>query len=98
MKQKIINNQEGTIIRTLHPSTVVNAKIYSEEQRMKIKKLIQHNFLPHHTSVGIGKATRKHWNVEKCRGKYGKGFKMITSSPYSSNFNHLTYFIKEVAS
>lgn len=34
-------------------------------------------------------------NVEKYQGKYGVGFKMITTSPYSSNFNHLTYFIKE---
>jgi hypothetical protein len=34
-------------------------------------------------------------NVEKYQGKYGVGFKMITTSPYSSNFNHITYFVKE---
>ncbi len=94
MKENI-HNQEGAIIRTLHSSNVAYARIYSEEQRMRIKQLIQHNFLPHHTSVGVGKSTKKHWNVEKYQGKYGVGFKMITTSPYSSNFNHLTYFIKE---
>lgn len=36
MKENI-NNQEGAIIRTLHPSTVAFARIYSEEQRMRIK-------------------------------------------------------------
>ena len=51
MKENI-HNQEGAIIRTLHSSNVAYARIYSEEQRMRIKQLIQHNFLPHHTSVG----------------------------------------------
>lgn len=94
MKENI-RNQEGAIIRTLHSSTVAYARIYCEEQRMRIKQLIQHNFLPHHTSVGVSKSTRKHWNLEKYQGKYGVGFKMITTSPYSSNFNHITYFVKE---
>lgn len=43
-------------------------------------------------SVGKGLSGRKHWRVEKYRGKFGNGFKMITTSPYSTNFNHLTYF------
>lgn len=51
MKENI-HNQKGAIIRTLHSSNVAYARIYSEEQRMRIKQLIQHNFLPHHTSVG----------------------------------------------
>ena len=80
MKENI-RNQEGAIIRTLHSSNVAYARIYCEEQRMRIKQLIQHNFLPHHTSVGVSKSTRKHWNLEKYQGKYGVGFKMITSSP-----------------
>ena len=96
MKENI-KNQEGAIIRTLHPSTVAYARIYSEEQRMTIKHLIRHNYFPHHTAVGVGKSTKKHWNIEKYQGKYGFGFKMITTSPYSSNFNHLTYFIKQTA-
>lgn len=58
MKENI-NNQEGAIIRTLHSSNVAYARIYSEEQRMRIKQLIQHNFLPHHTSVGVGKIYEK---------------------------------------
>ncbi len=87
-----IKNQDGLTIVTLHPSSVAQAYIFSNEQRETIKRLIHHRFLPHHTSVGVGKTGRKHWKLEKYRGKYGKGFKMITTSPYSSNFNHLTYF------
>lgn len=96
MKENI-NEQNGATIRTKHPSSVAQARIYSEEQRMAILQLIQHKFLPSHTAVGKGKSTRKHWNIEKYRGKHGVGFKMITTSPYSSNFNHLTYFIREAA-
>lgn len=93
MKENI-KNQNAACIKTLHPVSVAHARIYSEEQRMTVLQLIQHNFLPTHTSVGKGKSTRKHWNLEKYRGKFGIGFKMITTSPLSSNFNHLTYFIK----
>jgi hypothetical protein len=88
-----INNQDGATIRTLHPSSVAQAFIFCNEQRAKIVQLIRHGFLPHHTSVGVGLSGKKHWRVEKYRGKFGKGFKMITTSPFSSNFNHLTYFI-----
>ncbi len=93
MKTENIFIQDGATIKTLHPSSVCQARIYSEEQRRTIKLLLHHNFYPHHSSVARGKSTNKHWNVEKYRGKYGKGFKMITTSPYSSNFNHLTYFL-----
>ena len=92
MKENI-SEQRGATIRAMHPSPVAQARIYSEEQRMAILQLIRHNFLPTHTAVGKGKSTRKHWNIEKYRGKHGAGFKMITTSPYSSNFNHLTYVI-----
>ncbi len=88
--------QDGATIKTLNPSSVVQAFIFSEEQRAKIEQLLRHGFFPKHTSVGKGKSTVKHWNVEKYKGRYGKGFKMITTSPYSSNFNHLTYFIKMI--
>ena len=91
MKTEIFN-QEGSIIKTLHPSSVVQAIIYSDEQRKMVKKLIEHGFKPHHSSVGKGKCSRKHWRIEKYIGKFGKGFKMISSSPFSNNFNHLTYF------
>ena len=90
-----IFNQDGRYINVLRPTDVVAAGIYSEAQRQQIQLLIHHNFFPHHTAVGKGRCTKKHWNLEKYRGKYGVGFKMITTSPYSSNFNHLTYFIKE---
>jgi hypothetical protein len=87
-----ISNQTGAVIKTLHPSTVAQALIYSDEQRDVIKSLIRHNFLPHHTAVGRGKTGKQHWQLEKYIGKYGRGFKMISTSPFSSNFNHLTYF------
>ena len=89
-----IFDQSGRFINTLNPSTVVKAGIYSEDQRKQINKLIHDNYFPHHTAVGRGKSTDKHWNIEEYRGKYGEGFKLITTSPYSSNFNHITYFIK----
>lgn len=87
-----ISNQSGATIRTLNPNPVAQAFIYCGEQRAKIVQLINHGFLPHHTSVGVGRSGKNHWRVEKYRGKFGTGFKMITTSPYSTNFNHLTYF------
>ncbi len=87
-----INKQDRGTIQTLHYNPVCQAIIFSEEQRATIKRLISHKFIPHHSSVGTGKAGNKHWRLEKYRGRFGKGFKMITTSPYSSNFNHLTYF------
>ena len=89
---KNIKNQSGATIRTLYPNPVAQAFIYSGEQRAKIVQLINHGFLPHHTSVGVGRSGKDHWRLEKYRGKFGRGFKMITTSPFSSNFNHLTYF------
>lgn len=91
-ERDFINNQNGATIRTLHPSSVAQAFIFSNEQRAKIVQLIRHGFLPHHTSVGVGLSGKHHWRVEKYRGKFGNGFKMITTSPYSSKLNHLTYF------
>lgn len=89
-----VYNQTGAIIHTLHPSSVVHARIYSEDQREQIKQLIHDNYFPHHTAVGRGKSTDKHWNIETYKGKFGEGYKLITTSPFSSNFNHITYFIK----
>ena len=86
--------QDGKFINVLHPSTVAKTAIFSEDERKAIVQMIRHNFYPHHTSVGKGHSTRKHWNLEKYRGRFGKGFKLITTSPYSSNFNHITYFLK----
>ena len=87
-----INNQGGATIVTLHPSKVAQALIYDNEQRATIIDLIKRGFKPHHTSVGVGKTGRKPWNVEKYKGRFGEGFKMITRSPFSTNFSHLTYF------
>jgi hypothetical protein len=89
---KNIKNQSGATIRTLNPNLVAQAFIYCEEQRAKIVQLISHGFKPHHTSVGVGKTGNDHWRLEKYRGRFGKGYKMITTSPFSSNFNHITYF------
>ena len=87
-----ISNQGGATIVTLHPSKVAQAFIYDNEQRAAIVDLIRHGFKPHHTSVGVGKTGRRLWNVERYKGRFGEGYKMITRSPYSTNFNHLTYF------
>ena len=92
MEIKLIQEQSGGIIHTIHPSNNVHARIFSEEQRQRIKQLMAHGFIPHHSSVGKENCSWKHWRIMKYIGKYGKGFKMITSSPYSSNFNHITYF------
>ena len=49
------------------------------------------------TVVGKGKCTRKHWNLEPYLGKKGEGYRMISSYPWSSNFNSITFFIKQAA-
>ena len=90
--RQLITNQGGATIVTLHPSKVAQAIIYDNEQRATIVELIKRGFKPHHTSVGVGKTSRRLWNVERYKGRFGEGFKMITRSPYSSNFSHLTYF------
>ena len=90
--RQLITNQGGATIVTLHPSKVAQAIIYDNEQRATIVELIERGFKPHHTSVGAGKTGRRLWNVERYKGRFGEGFKMITRSPYSTNFNHLTYF------
>ena len=87
-----ISNQSGMTIRTLNPNSVAKAFIYSNQQRAKIVQLITHKFHPHHTSIGVGKAGKDNWRLEKYRGKFGVGFKMITRSPFSENFSHITYF------
>ena len=94
MMENNIFIQDGIFINVLRPSHIVRAGIFSEDERKQINLLIRHNFFPHHTAVGRGRCTRKHWNLEKYRGRYGVGFKLITTSPISSNFNHITYFLK----
>ena len=80
-------------IQTANNKFVAKAFIYDDEQKETIQVLIQRGYIPHHTAVGRGKSTDKHWTIENYSGRYGKGFKMITNSPYSRNFNHITYFI-----
>ena len=89
-----INNQDRATIKTLHPTkkAAAQAYIFSQEQRNTVKRLIKHGFLPHHTSVARGKAMPKKFSLEKYRGRFGKGFKMISFSPFSPDFNHCTYF------
>lgn len=89
---KNISKQGGATIKTLNPNPVAQAFIYCQEQRAKVVQLIRHGFLPHHTSVGEEKTGKDHWRLERYRGKFGKGFKMLTTSPFSNNFNHITYF------
>ena len=88
-----INNQDRATIKTLHPTTkAAQAYIFSSEQRNTIKRLIKHGFVPHHTAITRGRATAKKYSLEKYRGRFGKGFKMISFSPFSPDFNHCTYF------
>ena len=68
-----INNQGGATIVTLNPNPVAQAFIYDNEQRAAIVNLIEAGYKPHHTSVGVGKTGRKLWNVEKYKGRFGKG-------------------------
>lgn len=75
--------------------TDIYARIYSENQRSVINTLINKGYVPTETVVGRGKCTRKHWNIEPYSGKKGEGYKMISSYPKSSNFNSITFFIKQ---
>lgn len=92
-KQEIfIRKQNGATIHVLQP-TRVQAFIYGQEHREAINDLINRGYLPHHTSYGGGKPSKKHYNIEKYRGRFGEGYKMITTCPTSTNFSHITYFI-----
>jgi len=96
--KRIILNQDGVVIATRHPKADIHAYIYDEEQRNVIKKLMSEGYEPHHTSVGIGKLeirkTGKRWKLLPYDGQFGVGYKMISLSRMSSNFNHLTYFLQ----
>ena len=78
------------------------ARIYDEEQRETINRLMKHGFIPLKTTAGKGRCTRKRWNVEKYQGRNGIGFRMISSyvRPHTlggyvrCNLNSITYFIK----
>jgi len=74
------------------------ARIYSEEQRSVINSLIEKGYVPTETIVGKARCTRKHWTLEPYSGKRGAdGYRMISSYPLSSNFNSITFFIKQEA-
>lgn len=75
----------------------IYARIYSEEQRGVINNLISKGYVPTETIVGKAKCTRKHWNLETYTGRRGEGYRMISSYPKSSNFNSITFFIKQAA-
>lgn len=100
-----IINQNEWWIQTLDNSLKFPAKIYSEEQRDTIRRLIQHGYYPTHTSPGKAKCTKKRWNLEKYRGRHGIGFRMVSSyvRPYTlggyvrSNMNSITYFIRQAS-
>ena len=75
----------------------IYARIYSEEQRNTLQNLINQGYVPTETIVGRAKCTRKHWNLEPYSGKRGEGYRMISSYPWSSNFNSITFLIKQAA-
>ncbi|MBQ0142823.1 MAG: hypothetical protein KBT06_08515 [Prevotellaceae bacterium] len=91
-------NQRWAIIETqIQRRSDIYARIYSEEQRDTLQNLINKGYVPTETIVGRAKCTRKHWNLEPYSGKRGEGYRMISSYPWSSNFNSITFFIKQVA-
>lgn len=92
-------NQKGFFIETQSQRRKdICARIYSEEQRAVINKLITEGYVPTETIVGKGKCTRKHWCIEPYSNKRrGEGYRMISSYPWSSNFNSITFFIKQAA-
>lgn len=96
-----IINQNEWWIQTLDNSLKFPARIYSEEQRNTIRRLISHGYYPTHTSPGKAKCTKKHWNLEHYRGRHGNGFRMISSyipkGYVRSNMNSITYFIRQVS-
>lgn len=75
----------------------IYARIYSEEQRTTLQNLINQGYVPTETVVGRARCTRKHWNIEPYAGKRGEGYRMISSYPWSSNFNSITFLIKQTA-
>lgn len=90
--------QRWAIIETqIQRRSDIYARIYSEEQRDTLQNLINQGYVPTETIVGRAKCTRKHWNLEPYSGKRGEGYRMISSYPWSSNFNSITFFIKQVA-
>jgi len=94
MKTIDVTKQDCCVIKTQHPKPDIAAGIYDKEEREAINELIRAGFLPHHTSVGIGKLDGEKWKVQEYEGMFGRGYKLITRSPYSHNFNHLTYFLQ----
>lgn len=90
--------QRWAIIETqIQRRSDIYARIYSEEQRDTLQNLINQGYVPTETIVGRAKCTRKHWNLEPYSGKRGEGYRMISSYPWSSNFNSITFFIRQVA-
>lgn len=78
------------------------ARIFDDEQRETINKLMSLGFMPIITTSGKGRCTRKHWNIEPYNGKHGDGYRMITAYNNRDQFgnfrpsrlNSITYFIK----
>lgn len=92
-----ITTQNEWWIQTLDNSLKFPARIYSEEQRDTIKKLISDGYIPMKTCPGKGKCTKKHWNLESYNGRNGQGYRMISSYKHSHNLNSITYFIKQAS-
>lgn len=86
--------QDQPFIITENDNKYVKATIFDSEQLETINNLISLGYIPHHTSVGVGKLDRALWRIENYKGRFGEGIKMITRSYHSHNFNHLTYFIQ----
>lgn len=85
-------DQKYWYIMTVEQNFEKLARIYDQEQRDTINRLISHGFMPVRTVCGRGRCTSKHWNLEKLNSpRIGKGFKMISSYKFS-NFNSITYF------
>ena len=87
--------QNFWFIKTQHHNTSKLAQIFDQEQRDTINRLISQGYIPVRTVCGKGRCTKRHWNLEILDSpRIGKGFKMISATKASHNFNSITYFIK----
>lgn len=73
----------------------IYARIYSEEQRTTLQELINQGYVPTETIIGRAKCTKRHWTLVPYSGKRGEGYRMISSYPWSTNFNSITFLIKQ---
>lgn len=94
VKEATWKNQNKWFIITQDLNYTKLARIYDDEQRETINRLIGQGYVPTMTTAGKGRCTKRHWNLEEYSGKNGSGYRMISSYRGSLALNSITYFIK----